>query len=159
MAGAYCVFVVFCPFVHLYTLILIKKCLTWFQINYARCFTLLLEPPVAYFHQRHIQLKIFRLSNFKMNRAIWLYNNFLNPLPSLRPWFYFPFFVFSLFSNIKFKIFKSNFKQNYIIVRSVQMNHIFFYLDLFCETLTLLLLILYLQYDLNIIIKYNKIII
>lgn len=54
----------------LYTLILIKKCLTQFQINYARCFTLLLEPPVAYFHQRHIQLKIFRLSNFKMNRAI-----------------------------------------------------------------------------------------
>lgn len=54
----------------LYTLILIKKCLTQLQINYARCFTLLLEPPVAYFHQRHIQLKIFRLSNFKMNRAI-----------------------------------------------------------------------------------------
>lgn len=54
----------------LYTLILIKKCLTQFQINYARCFTLLLEPPVAYFHQRHIQLKIFTLSNFKMNRAI-----------------------------------------------------------------------------------------
>lgn len=73
LAGAYCVFVLsfFCPFVRPLHFDFNKEMFNFkFQINYARCFTLLLEPPVAYFHQRHIQLKIFTLSNFKMNRAI-----------------------------------------------------------------------------------------
>lgn len=38
---------------------------------------------------------------------------------------FFIFFMFSLVSNLKFKIFKSNFKQKYIMVRSVQLHHNF----------------------------------
>lgn len=38
---------------------------------------------------------------------------------------FFIFFMFSLVSNLKFKIFKSNFKQKYILVRSVQLHHNF----------------------------------